>query len=126
VAAEANKPGAATGISVCACTAKRAAASGSTLIRCRNREQRAPVLRLAERSRSRIEKGTEIMQLTDEQIATTIARSHMAPSMRAILARRVAAGEQEARFAVYGLYLRQIRDDAKSAAAQATWSGSKP
>jgi hypothetical protein len=57
------------------------------------------------------------MKLTDEQIAATIARSHMAPSMRAALARRVAAGEQQARFAVYGLYLRQIREDAKAAEA---------
>jgi hypothetical protein len=53
------------------------------------------------------------MKLTDEQIASTIARSHMAPSMQAILVRRVAAGEQEARFAAYGLSLRQIREDAK-------------
>jgi hypothetical protein len=59
------------------------------------------------------------MQLTNDQIATTIARSRMSPSMRAALARRVAAGEQQARFAVYGLYLRQIREDAKAAAATA-------
>jgi hypothetical protein len=58
------------------------------------------------------------MKLTDEQIAATIARSRMSPSMRAVLARRVASGEQQARFAVYGLYLRQIREDAKSATAQ--------
>jgi hypothetical protein len=58
------------------------------------------------------------MKLTDEQIATTIARSHMAPSMRAVLARRVASGEQQARFAIYGLYLRQIREDAKVAAQE--------
>jgi hypothetical protein len=58
------------------------------------------------------------MKLTDEQIAATIARSRMSPSMRAVLARRVAAGEQEARFAVYGLYLRQIREDAKAAAQE--------
>jgi hypothetical protein len=67
------------------------------------------------------------MKLTDEQIASTIARSHMAPSMRAVLARRVGSGEQQARFAVCGLYLRQIREGAKAAAVQpATWSGSKP
>jgi hypothetical protein len=58
------------------------------------------------------------MQLTDEQIATTIARSRMTPSMQAILTRRVASGEQQARFAVYGLYLRQIREDAKAAAQE--------
>jgi hypothetical protein len=55
------------------------------------------------------------MKLTDEQIATTIARSRMSPSVQAVLARRVASGEQQARFAVYGLYLRQIREDAKAA-----------
>jgi hypothetical protein len=59
------------------------------------------------------------MKLTDEQIATTIARSRMSPSIRVVLARRVAAGEQQARFAVYGLYLRQIREDAKAATATA-------
>jgi hypothetical protein len=57
------------------------------------------------------------MKLTDEQIAATIARSRMSPSMRAVLARRAASGEQQARFAVYGLYLRQIREDAKASAA---------
>jgi hypothetical protein len=63
------------------------------------------------------------MQLTDEQIATTIARSRMSPSMRDVLARRVAAGEKEARFAVYGLYIRQIREDAKCGSDEAAPKG---
>jgi hypothetical protein len=58
------------------------------------------------------------MKLTDDQIATAIARSRMAPSMKAVLARRVAAGEQGARFVVYGLYLGQIREEAKAAAQE--------
>ena len=48
-------------------------------------------------------------RLTDEQIRQTVAAMKTKPAYKAVLLERALGGEQEARFAVYALFLRQQR-----------------